>query len=65
MKDNDDVYTGEQYAFEWKGNQLLVYVARSIKGCDGDLYQKEKKPLLCLTKVEYALENECIPLQTQ
>jgi hypothetical protein len=42
MKDNDDVYTGEQYAFEWKSNQLLVYVVKSIEGCDGDLYEKGK-----------------------
>jgi hypothetical protein len=52
IKNNDDVYTGEQYVFEWKGNQLFIYNAGSIEGCDGDFIEKDKKPLLCLTKVE-------------
>jgi hypothetical protein len=52
IKNNNDEYTGEQYAFEWKGNQLFIYVARSIEGSDADFFAKDKKPLLCLKKVE-------------
>lgn len=54
MKDNDDVLTGEQYAFEWKGNKLFIYGTRFIEGGDSaDFLEKDKEPLLRLEKVNF------------